>query len=74
MERNNRDVDALKRLGGKIKGLREVKGISQEALALKLGTTQKQVWRIEQGLVDITYSRLKAIAFFLDIEIGQLVG
>ena len=72
MVRNNRDIEALKKLGARIKEVRELKGISQEDLALKIGTTQKQIWRMEQGLVDITYSRLKAIALIFEVEISEL--
>jgi len=70
---NNRDTEALKRLGFTIKQVREGKGLTQDAVAFKLGTTQKQVWRIENGDTNVTYCRLLALAEIFDMELSELV-
>ena len=73
MVKNNRDIEILKKLGTRLKQVRELKCISQEELALKLGTTQKQIWKIEQGLTDVTFCRLNAIALIFEMDISELL-
>ena len=73
MVKNNRDIEILKKLGTRLKQVRELKGISQEELALKLGTTQKQIWKIEQGISDPTFCRLNAIALIFEMDISELL-
>jgi len=70
---NNKDTEALKRLGITIKQVREEKGLTQDAVAFKLGTTQKQVWRIENGDTNVTYCRLLALAEIFEMELSELV-
>ena len=73
MVKNNRDIEILKKLGTRLKQVRELKSISQEELALKLGTTQKQIWKIEQGISDPTYCRLNAMATIFEMSISELL-
>ena len=73
MVKNNRDTEVLKKLGNRLKQVRILKGISQEELALKIDTTQKQIWKIEQGLTDPTFCRLNAIALVFEMDINELL-
>ncbi|PSL48691.1 helix-turn-helix protein [Chitinophaga niastensis] len=67
---SNRDEIILKKLGVKIRELKEAKGLSDRDFAdlAEIGTAQ--VWRLLQGQVNPTYSTLKAIAKVLDVHPG----
>ena len=67
---NNRDEKSLKKLGAKIRELKDAKGLSDRAFAdlAEIGSTQ--VWRLLEGQVNPTYSTLKAIAKVLDVHPG----
>ncbi len=58
-----------------IKRIRELKGISQDELARAVGfKSRSSINKIEQGVNDITQSKLVAIADALSVSPGELMG
>lgn len=53
----------------KILQTRKQKGLSQAALAKKIGTNQSNVARIESGQQNVTIKLLDKIAFALDMQL-----
>ncbi|MBQ9782848.1 MAG: helix-turn-helix transcriptional regulator [Clostridia bacterium] len=58
----------------KIKELREEKNLTQEALALAVGTSQRNIGRWENGINEPLYSQLLKLADFFNCSIDYLVG
>lgn len=56
----------------KIGWIRKDRGLTQADLAAACGTTQQQIARIENGIVDPRASTLRRIADALGCEIGEL--
>jgi transcriptional regulator with XRE-family HTH domain len=67
------DKTYLKRLGKKIKSLREAKGLTQEQLAERLDTKHTQIGRMERGEANSTINMLRKLAEELDVPISELV-
>jgi len=61
-------------LGSKIKMLREMRGISQEAVAFDLGISQQAFQQIEVGKTKIDLERADAIARSLSIDLESLLA
>lgn len=55
-----------------IRVIREIKGLSQEYMSLKLGISQSAYAKLERGETKMTVSRLRAICQLLEIDISQL--
>ena len=68
------DTDEFLRLGYKIKYLRNRKGFSQLALALKTGLTTRTISRIECGMIDPKYSTLVRISGALELSLIDLLA
>lgn len=68
------DKTYLKRLGQKVKALREAKGLSQEQLAEQMDTQHTQIGRIERGEVNSSINKLRKLATGLGISISELVN
>ncbi len=62
----------LAKIGHKIASLREERGITQSALAKKIGTTQSVIARIEKGEQNLSAKTLAKISEALDREIVTL--
>lgn len=60
-------------LGNKIKFLRELRGISQEAVALEIGISQQAFQQIESGKTKINLNRADEIARSLGIDVESLL-
>jgi transcriptional regulator with XRE-family HTH domain len=60
-------------IGHKIKKLRELKNLTQDHVAQKLGVTQSAYSRIEVGDTDITYSKLEKIAEVLEMKPEEII-
>ena len=58
----------------KIKGLRELKGWSQEELARRLGVSRSAIGNYEQGIRRPNFEDLEAIADVFNCTITYLVG
>lgn len=66
------DIDQKRRaLGCAIKLRRESQGLSQERLAMMVGSSKSHIWRIETGRVGVGLDDLVRIADALDIEVRQ---
>lgn len=66
MPRSSNATDA--RLGRRIAALRAQRGLTQAALALRLGISPQQVQKYEAGANRVSVSRLGAIAVVLGVE------
>ena len=71
-ETKNEVGAALTHIGNLITRLREDRGMSQEALAKKIGTTQSVVARIEKGEQNLSTETLSKISAALDHEIVSI--
>ena len=61
-------------LGSKIKMLREMRGISQEAVAFDLGISQQAFQQIEAGKTKVDLNRADAIARSLSMDLESLLA
>jgi len=61
-------------LGNKIKMLREIKGFSQEAIALEIGLSQQAFQKIETGVSKISIERANKIAKSLELDLESLLN
>ena len=62
-------LDAI--VGARIRVLRVKRGISQTALAARIGVTFQQLQRYEAGAGRVGAGRLARIAFALDVSVGE---
>ena len=68
-------MEANMTIGLRIKELRELKGMSQEELAMKLGyKSRSSINKIELGERNLTQAKIKAIADALDTTPGYIMG
>ena len=56
-------------VGNKVRGAREVAGLSQQALAARMGTSQAAVARLEAGDVRARLTTLQKVASALDLRL-----
>lgn len=70
---NLRDDEFLLRVGGRIRELREKRGMSMDDLGAECGIERNTVFRIEKGKVNTTVSTLKAIAEGLGVSVSELL-
>lgn len=69
------DIDQKRRaLGDAIRSRREAQGLSQEKLALMVGSSKSHIWRIETGRVGVGIDDLSRIANALDTEVRNLIA
>uniref|UniRef100_UPI003F493D44 helix-turn-helix domain-containing protein n=1 Tax=Ensifer adhaerens TaxID=106592 RepID=UPI003F493D44 len=68
--RSPNEVDLT--VGRNVRRIRNMLGMSQEALGVKLGLTFQQVQKYEKGTNRISASKLVAISHALDCSIAQL--
>jgi transcriptional regulator with XRE-family HTH domain len=61
-------------IGNKIKKLREIKGLKQEFMAEQLNISQQSYSNIENGKIDVPFSKLETIAEVLGIKIEDLIS
>lgn len=62
-----------KRLGERIKALREQQGLSQRKLALMIGSNQTHIWQIENGTVNVGLDILCRLAGALEVNVRDLI-
>lgn len=67
------EPELLSDLGKNIKWFRHFRGLTQRALASKVGTQQHFLSAIEKGKQNITVLKLNQIACALDIPIEELI-
>jgi putative transcriptional regulator len=63
----------LKKLGGRIRKIRNEKGLSQVELANSIGKDQQSVQRLESGNVNPSFFYLYEISEGLGIDVGDLL-
>ena len=63
----------LKQVGGKVKALRQSKGLSVRALAAMCGTDYSNLSRFENGQKNLYLLSLKLIAEKLEVDIKELL-
>lgn len=68
------NISVMNKIGIKIRQLREIKGYSQEYMALELGITQSTYARLEQDDSRINITRLQCIADVLDTSVTQIMN
>jgi len=61
------------RFAMRLKRLREARGLTQEALAEKIGVSRAYLARLEMGRHDPPLSRLRAIAKALRVKVSRLI-
>lgn len=61
-------------LGNAIRKRREEQGLSQEKLALMVGSSKSHIWRIETGRVGVGIDDLSRIADALGTQVRSLVS
>jgi len=64
----------MERIGTRIKRFREIKNLTQEHLAEKLGISQNSYSRLESETVKISTDRLKEITQILDVPAEYLMN
>jgi len=60
--------------GLRMRGLREERGMTQAALAQKLGVSKETIYRYENNLQDPSLERVKQLALILHTSLDYLVG
>lgn len=60
-------------LGSAVRTRREKQGLSQEKLALMVGSSKSHIWRIETGRVGVGLDDLARIADALGTEVRNLI-
>jgi len=67
-----RDEKFLKKLGGRIKALRQSQNMSQSQLAFEAEVPINQIGRIERGEINAGICTLNALAKAFGVEINEL--
>ena len=71
MAKMGKDTEMDMKAGAFIKQMRELAGLSQEALASRLGVSQPQVVKYEKGIDSLTIGWIRKFADALEPEMGQ---
>ena len=61
-------------MGVAIRRRREEQGLSQQRLALMMGSSKSHIWRIETGQVSVGIDDLIRIADALDARVGDFIS
>ena len=71
-EQTNRDRETLGHLGGRIRLLREQRGLSQEKLAERAGLTSKFLGEVERIETNPSTTSIARLAAALSVNVGDL--
>lgn len=71
---NKRSKTDFKKVGVRIKKLREKKGWSQEEYAKMIGATQQTISAIERGTTKLGLNMLQDIAFSFDVGLDYIMA
>lgn len=69
-ERAASEID--RRIGARLRAVRNARGMSQQSLANRLGVTFQQIQKYESGVSRISAGRLYEISVALELDIGYL--
>lgn len=61
-----------KRLGARVRGLRNELGLSQEVAAERIGISDKQLRRVELGQANVTLATLVALSVAFKVTLQEL--
>lgn len=64
----------MKTIEEKIRNVRELKNLTQEYMAEKLGITQAGYSKIESGATKLSYAKLSEISKILGVEVEELMA
>lgn len=67
-------MQKINTIGNNIRKVRDLKGLSQENVAISLGITQPSYARLEKDDDRITITRLKQIAIILQTSVAELIN
>lgn len=67
-----KDIKSL--LGERIKALRLDESLSQEALAKKISSNQKQISKWECGIIEPNLDMIAKLADYFDVTVDYLLG
>lgn len=70
---NLRNQELLTRFGNRLKSLRQLKGLTLQALAIEADIEISQVHRIEKGKINPTLTTITALSKGLDISLVELL-
>jgi len=70
---NLRNQELLTRFGDRLKSLRQLKGLTIQALAIEADIEISQVHRIEKGKINPTLTTLTALSKGLDISLVEIL-
>jgi transcriptional regulator with XRE-family HTH domain len=65
--------EELKQIAERIKGLREIMGVSQQTIAKELGITENMYQEYEKGIIDIPVGILYKLAHRFNVELTSLL-
>jgi transcriptional regulator with XRE-family HTH domain len=63
-----------KKIGSRLRALREQRGLSQSQLARSIDTAPQSMWQIETGVRGITVQQLILLARALDASMDDILG
>jgi transcriptional regulator with XRE-family HTH domain len=69
-KKTSRKRDAFAALGNALRATRELKGLTQKALADGLGLRQRQISDLERAAMDPRFSTVQDVARALDLEVA----
>ena len=67
-------MQKINTIGNNIRKVRDLKGLSQENVAISLGITQLSYARLEKDDDRITITRLKQISIILQTSVAELIN
>lgn len=70
---NKIKISAIHNIAGQIKEIRKHKGISQKELALRMGTSQANISKLESGQLNPTIELLERLVNSMDAELNILI-
>ena len=68
------NLDLRKQVGERLKEARKIAGLTQAKIAKRMGMTQQQYSRFENGKFELNYSQLAFLAKEYDISVDYLLG
>jgi len=63
-----------KKIGSRIRALREQRGLSQSQLAREIETVPQSMWQMETGVRGVTVQQLIKLARALDVSMDDILG
>lgn len=73
-ELRERDAEEARRIGRRLRALRENRGMSQKAVAGVVGMSPPQLAKLEQGETDMRISTLRSLLRALDASFADIAG